>query len=258
MFSGFVFGQKNENKEMIFNENVSFKKSISIGKRTTAELDALDRSDNSVIYTGYNTDLSIEVVDVGNGWEPRIAATNLSDGAYGAITIIGGQWYFTGEVLFSQIGFDQQIESQHLDESVNESLAFALTAVQPTDLTYKKNIQIISGTLNGLESFNAPQWGEPDYGEPNQQIINYVGDQVSEVTISDNGGGIYGYEYHILSDGDYQIDIVPGIGATFKGDPILQGAHTAFYLDGFGRITITEVEDGFFFIECPNCTWYTP
>lgn len=45
---------------------------LRLGKKTTAELEALDRSDTDYIYTAYNTDLQFEVIDIGNGWEPRL------------------------------------------------------------------------------------------------------------------------------------------------------------------------------------------
>ncbi len=52
---------------------------IRVGKKTSNELNAIDRSDTDYIYTGYDTDLDIEVIDIGNGWEPRITGAGMAN-----------------------------------------------------------------------------------------------------------------------------------------------------------------------------------
>lgn len=42
-------------------------KYLRYGKLTTAQLEQIDRSDTSYVYTAFDTDLGIEVIDIGNG-----------------------------------------------------------------------------------------------------------------------------------------------------------------------------------------------
>ena len=48
---------------------------LRLGKLTTTEIDAIDVTDTTVVYTAYDTTLGIEVINTGSGWVPRIAAT---------------------------------------------------------------------------------------------------------------------------------------------------------------------------------------
>ncbi len=50
-----------------------------LGKLTTAEISAVDVSNTDYIYTAYDTDLSIEVINLGAGWIPRMNASSSVD-----------------------------------------------------------------------------------------------------------------------------------------------------------------------------------
>lgn len=47
---------------------------LRLGKLTSTEIDNVDTTDTTVVYTAYDTTLGIEVINVGAGWVPRISA----------------------------------------------------------------------------------------------------------------------------------------------------------------------------------------
>lgn len=52
---------------------------LRLGKLTTTEIDAIDVTDTTVVYTAYDTTLGIEVKNTGSGWVPRITASGTID-----------------------------------------------------------------------------------------------------------------------------------------------------------------------------------
>lgn len=230
---------------------------------------SMDKKDGlTILKTGLVTfpELTNQMISDGPGTTPVTKAffdanneAVLPDGDYadGSLSIWNGHWSFSLNGQDIQSG---ELDYSHLDEGLVEDIYSGRIATQAEAFKYIYQIKTLTGDVNmaNAHTFYYVDPEEEGYGQPNRRVLNVIGDQITQLTIQDWGGGLVSQNYEIINDGDFRVDVLAGTGATFKGDPDLQGVHSDLYLDTFGRISITEIEDGVFFIECPKCNWYTP
>jgi len=127
---------------------------LRLGKLTTTEINAIDVSNTTVVYTAYDTTLGIEVINTGSGWVPRITASGISDGDKGDITVSssGAVWSIDANAVLTSHIANLQITSGKLATASVGGNALIDNSVQPIDIkssnanTYGHALVSLNGT----------------------------------------------------------------------------------------------------------------